>query len=377
MAMRIAPFATEQFYALYEFNTPHLLSVSDCETITIAELLALSGRSLDDLGRLKLGYTESQGDPGLRAAIAATYENLTPEDIIILTSPEEGVYLTTRNFLEPDDEVIVLTPAYDSLLNLAQHISGNVKTWPLNPTETGWELDLDRLETITSPSTKLIVVNFPHNPTGFLPTGEQLSAVIEIAQKHGTWLLCDEMYRGLELVGRPTLPSAADLYERAIVLSGLSKSYGLPGLRSGWLAVTDKAARHALINWKFYTSICPPAPSEFLALAALEARQTLVNRSLTLVEKHVALAADFFAQHTSFFHWRAPQGSSVSLAELNIPSALDYCHRLAKEAGILLLPGVCLGANDRTVRFGFGRSSFPQDLAAYNKVINTGHLAEI
>lgn len=370
--MQIAPFATEHFYALYEFITPHLLSVSDCETVTVEELLAMSGRSLGDFGRMKLGYTESQGNPALRQAVAATYERVTAEQTIILSSPEEGIYLTMRSILEPEDEVIVLTPAYDSLINLAQHVSDNVKLWPLQQSDNGWALDLERLETLAGPQTKLIVVNFPHNPTGFLPTVAELAAVVEIAQKTGAWLFCDEMYRGLELGGRPSLPSAADLYERAIILSGLSKVYGLPGLRSGWLVAADKAVRDSLINWKFYTSICPPAPSEFLALAALEARETLVGRSLALVEKHVALAADFFREHDDFFQWKRPQGSSVSLAEVNVPSALDYCHRLAQEAGILLLPGSCLGAGERMVRFGFGRAAFPQDLAAYQKVIKTG-----
>jgi aspartate/methionine/tyrosine aminotransferase len=370
--MNIAPFATEQFYALYEFNTPHLLSVSDCDTMTVGELLALSGRSLDDLGRLQLGYTESQGDPVLREVIADTYEDVTAEQVVVLTSPEEGIYLTMRTLLEPGDEVIVLSPAYDSLRNLAEHVSGRVHLWPLTATETGWELDLDALEGMVNDNTPLIVVNFPHNPTGFLPTAEQLSAVIAIARRYDTWLFCDEMYRGLELEGRPSLPSAADLYKKTIVLSGLSKVYGLPGLRSGWLVIRDKAVRDSLINWKFYTTICPPAPSEFLALAALEARDALVDRSLSLVEKHLELAGEFFKRHNDFFQWRRPQGSSVSLAEINVPSAADYCHRLAKEAGILLLPGSCLGAGERTVRFGFGRATFPADLDAYNKILDAG-----
>lgn len=369
--MQIAPFATEHFFALYEFNTPHLLSVSDCEAVTIAELLTLSGRSLEEFGHLKLGYTESQGSPALRAEISATYDMVTAEQVIILTSPEEGVYLTMRSLLEPEDEVVVLTPAYDSLINLAENISGNIRRWPLRPTETGWEMDLEMLSTLVGKRTRMIVVNFPHNPTGFLPSIEAFTALIEIARKQNTWLFCDEMYRGLELAGRPSLPSAADLYERAVVLSGLSKVYGLPGLRSGWLVVRDQAVRKAIINWKFYTTICPPAPSEYLALAALEAREILIGRSLKLVEKHVALATDFFANHSRFFHWRRPQGSSVSLAEVNVPSSLEYCHRLAQDAGILLLPGVCLGAGDQMVRFGFGRASFPQDLSAFDQVLNT------
>ncbi len=371
--MEITPFTTEHFYALYEFNTPHLLSVSDCETMSVAELLQLSGRSLEAFGKLKLGYTESQGDPALREAIAGTYESVTAEQIVVLTSPEEGIYITMRSILEPEDEVIVLTPAYDSLKNLAQHITNQVHLWPLLETEASWDLDLAALERLITPKTKLIVVNFPHNPTGFLPTVDQLKTIVNLAQKNNCWLFCDEMYRGLELSGRPSLPSAADLSDKAIVLSGLSKTYGLPGLRTGWLTIADQARRDSIINWKFYTSICPPAPSEFLALAALEAGDKLISRSLALVEEHVTLAANFFARHNDFIHWKRPQASSVSIAELNVPSALDYCHKLAQEEGILLLPGACLGAGDSMVRFGFGRATFPQDLAAYDRVLNANH----
>ena len=371
--MEITPFTTEHFYALYEFNTPHLLSVSDCETMSVADLLELSGRSIESFGNLKLGYTESQGDPALREAIAATYESVTAEQVVVLTSPEEGIYITMRSILAPDDEVIVLTPAYDSLKNLAQHITNHVHLWPLLETEISWDLDIEALEKLITPKTKLIVVNFPHNPTGFLPTIDQLKSIVDLAQKNDCWLFCDEMYRGLELAGRPSLPSAADLYDKAIVLSGLSKTYGLPGLRTGWLVIANQARRGSIMNWKFYTSICPPAPSEFLALAALEAGETLISRSLALVEKHIVLAAEFFARHNDFIHWKRPQASSVSLAQLNVPSALDYCHKLAQEEGILLLPGACLGADEQMVRFGFGRSTFPQDLAAYDRILQAAH----
>ncbi len=208
--MKIAPFDIEQYFARHEFNIPYLLCASDCETISVAELLEMSGRSEADIGALKLGYTESQGDPALRAAIANTYSGVSAEEIVVLGSPEEGIYLVMNTLLEPGDHVVVLTPAYDSLLNLALHVSGNVSRWDLKPGDDGWEIDLDELATLVSSRTKLVVVNFPHNPTGFLPDHNQLRTIAEIAQRNGAWIFCDEMYRGLELNGLDSLPSMVD-----------------------------------------------------------------------------------------------------------------------------------------------------------------------
>ncbi|MCP4423241.1 MAG: aminotransferase class I/II-fold pyridoxal phosphate-dependent enzyme [Chloroflexi bacterium] len=367
--MRIAPFEIENYFDQYEFSTPHLLCASDCETMPVAELLAMAGMSLDDLGRLRLGYTEAQGNPELRTAVAQTYQSIQSDQIVILGSPEEGIYLTMRALLEPGDHVIVLTPAYNSLLAIAQHITGNVSQWEIQATSTDWQIDINSFERLITPETKLIIVNFPHNPTGFLPTLERFQTIIEIAKKHNTWLFCDEMYRGLELNGAETLPSAADLYHRAIVLAGLSKVQGLPGLRSGWLVIQDAKIRAQLQNWKHYTSICPPAPSEFLALAALKAQDQLVARNRKLIAQNLKTAVPFFQHWPQLFEWRPPQAGSVALVGLNAPSATDYCHQLAKEAGVLLLPSSYLDYGDQHVRVGFGRADFADNLTVYERYL--------
>jgi aspartate/methionine/tyrosine aminotransferase len=369
--VNIQPFATETFFARYEFSTPHLLCASDCETLTTGELLRLANMDAADLLEQRLGYTDSQGDPALRAAIAALYDNISPEEVVMLGAPEEGIYLTMRTLLEPGAHVVALTPAYDSLLNLAEHISGNVTRWPMRPTPGGWALDPAELAGLMRPDTRLVIVNFPHNPTGYLPAAETFAALLNIAGAHGAWLLCDEMYRGLEQNPADRRPSAADGYERAIVLSGLSKTHGLPGLRVGWLIVRDAATRAALINWKHYTTICPPAPSERLALAALRAHTPLVDRSRGIIAANLQLAEAFFARHAARFDWRPPQAGSVALVGLRgVASATAYCHELAREVGVLLLPGPYLGAGDDCVRFGFGRLGFGAALGQYDRYLS-------
>ncbi len=372
--MEIAPFSLEDYFARYEFEVAHNLCASDCETVTVAELLQMARVEMDDFGRLSLGYTESQGHPELRAAITATYDDVDAGDVVVLAAPEEGIYLTMRALLEPEDEVVVLAPAYNSLRNVPEHICGEeqVRLWEITPTESGWELDLDQLETLLTPQTKLLVVNFPHNPTGYLPEPSDFEAIVDAARQRGIWLFSDEMYRGLEVGDAVRLPSAAGLYERSIVLAGLSKVHGLPGLRSGWLVIHDAELRERLINWKHYTSICAPAPSEFLALAGLAAQEKLATRNRNIVEQNLAAADDFFAAWPETFTWRRPQAGSVALVGVNRPSATSYCQRLIEEAGVLLLPGPYLGYDDGHVRFGFGRADFVSNLRAYEVHLHRG-----
>ncbi|MDX1664288.1 MAG: aminotransferase class I/II-fold pyridoxal phosphate-dependent enzyme [Candidatus Promineifilaceae bacterium] len=370
--MEIAPFSLEQYFARYEFEVPYNLCASDCESVTIGELLQLADISLSDFSTLQLGYTESQGHPELRAAIAALYEQVDSEAVVFLAAPEEGIYLTMRTLLEPGDGVIVLTPAYDSLFNVAAHICGeeNVQAWPIVPgEEAGWALDLDALERLLTPQTRLLVVNFPHNPTGYLPDRERFETLVEMARRQDIWLFSDEMYRGLEYDEHDRLPSAADRYERAITLAGLSKVHGLPGLRAGWLVVHDDALRERLINWKHYTTICAAAPSELLALAGLAAQPQLVARNLNIINGNLLAADAFFARWPDHFRWRPPHAGTVALVGVNTSSATAYCERLVRRAGVLLLPGPYLGSDDQHVRLGFGRADFAYNLRQYENYL--------
>ena len=371
--MKITHFATEHFFAKYEFTTPYQLCNSDCETVSVNELLQMAGIPLADFGQLSLGYTESQGDPQLREAIAACYQKVQPEEVIELGTPIEGIYLAARAILNPGDEVVVLCPAYDALINMFQHVVGvdHVKLWRFKPGLTQWELDFDELEALVTPQTKLVVVNFPHNPTGFLPSLSQLEQLINTVNKHGLVLFCDEMYFGLVHAGTPGIPSVADVCQRSVVLSGLSKTYGLPGLRSGWLIVHDRELRENLYNWKFYTSICPPAPTEFLAATALKVREQLRLRSLDQVETNLKLADAFFAQHADIFTWRRPLAGSTALVEMDVPSVEAFAEKMAQEAGVPIQPATTLGWDDHAFRMGLGRKGFNNALEKFEEYLTS------
>jgi aspartate/methionine/tyrosine aminotransferase len=379
--MKIKPFFTERFFAAHEFTAPYLLSASDCESLTVDEVLQLARVSWETLGRLRLGYTESQGAPVLRERVATMYTSATADQVIGLSAPEEGIFLTMHALLQRGDEVIVLSPCYDSLANVAEYLGCRVFPWPLleigassagdaPPEGSGsWQLDLGTLEKLVTPRTALVIVNFPHNPTGYLPSHGEWRALVQIVERAGAWLFVDEMYRGLEYDPSARLASGCDLYQRAITLGGLSKTYGLPGLRTGWLVLQDTDLRERLLGWKDYTTICASAPGEVLAEIALRVAEQLAERNRQIIQDNLALAEPFFTRWQSVFRWNRPQAGSVALVGLRGRSAQEFSSRLVAERGVLLLPSTGLGFGDSHVRFGFGRLSFPDALAQLDRYL--------
>jgi aspartate/methionine/tyrosine aminotransferase len=223
--MRIEPFALERYFAAHEFSARYLLSASDCEALRLSELLDLADpETLRWWEDLVLGYTESQGHPLLRQEIARLYRTAGPDDILV-AAPEEAIFIAMNALLGPGDHVIVISPAYQSLYEIAISLGCRVSRWPVELHGDEWRLDPDRLGGLCSPSTQLIVVNFPHNPTGYLPAREVLGQIVEQAARYGIPIFSDEMYRLLEYDGGRRLPSLIDVYDGAIVLSGLSKTF--------------------------------------------------------------------------------------------------------------------------------------------------------
>jgi aspartate/methionine/tyrosine aminotransferase len=325
---------------------------------------------------LRLDYTESQGASALRDLIAEGYEHVGQDDVIGLSAPEEGIFLTMHALLEPGDEVIVLSPCYDSLANVASYLGCRVVRWslaevPEPPDGPGsWRLDFDTLASLLTLHTRLVIANFPHNPTGYLPTHQEWRSLVNMVAKIGAWLFSDEMYRGLEFDPADRLSSGCDLYERAISLCGLSKTYGLPGLRVGWLALQDVALRDRILGWKDYTTICASAPSEALAQIALSTGETLAARSVQIVRDNLGLADPFFARWREVFRWNPPLAGSVALVGLRSGSAMAFCQQLLGEQGVLLLPSGGLGFGDGHVRFGFGRLAFPVALDQLDRYLS-------
>jgi aspartate/methionine/tyrosine aminotransferase len=378
--MEIMPFVTERFFAAYEFTAAHTLSASDCETLTVRELLELAGTGPECLLDLTLGYTESQGKPQLRERIAATYDGVSAEEVVVLAAPEEGIFLTVHALLEPGDEVVVLTPCYDSLSNVAAHLGATVVPWPVTDAgDHSWRLDIEQLEASFGPRTRVVIVNFPHNPTGLLPPREAWETIVELAAKRGVWLLSDEMYRGLEPASVGPLPSACELTDRVVTLSGLSKTHGLPGLRMGWLVVPDGSLRERIEAWKDYTTICAAAPSEALAEVALGISGALAARSRDTIRSNLELVGSWCSATKHGLDWYPPVAGPVGLVRLpEGVSATTLSRRLFAATRTLLLPATGMGLkDDRHVRLGLGRRGFPAALEALDRFLGSTALADL
>ena len=360
--MKISPFQLERYFARYEFSTPFLLSSSDCEPLALRELLSLSdAESLGLWEALGLGYTESQGHPLLRAEIAKLYGQVGPEDVLVVT-PEEGIFIAMNVLLERGDHVIVTYPGYQSLYELARSLGCDVTPWIPEKGHT-WRFDLDQLKSSIRRNTRLIVANFPHNPTGSTLKRDQFRELLDLARERGIAVFSDEMYRLLEYDRSANPEPACDVYENAISLFGMSKTFALAGLRIGWLATRNRAFLQDFAAFKDYTTICSSAPSEILAVMGLRARAAIITRNLDIIRHNLSLLDSFFDRHADVFEWLRPEAGTVAFPALRLPQKIaDFCAGLVEKKGTMLLPADVYDFPGNHFRVGFGRRSLPQAL---------------
>jgi len=357
--MELPPFKLERYFAKYEFNTQYLLCSSDCESVSIAEVLALEPGAAQKFQSLWLGYTESQGGPSLRQAICGLYETIQPEDILVHSGAEEAIFLFMHAVLEAGDHVIVHSPCYQSLAEVARTIGCDVSPWTARE-ENRWALDIAELGLMVQPNTKAIILNTPHNPTGYLMSRTDFESVYRFAGENGLLLFSDEVYRESEYDPADRLPAACDLGDHAVSLGVTSKSYGLAGLRIGWIGTKNRDIYQRMASIKDYTTICNSAPSEFLAEVALRNRQKLVDRNLDIIQHNLAIMDGFFQRHAQFFSWIRPRAGSMAFPHYLGGDVESFCNDLVRKAGILLLPGTMYEDRSNHFRLGLGRKNLPQ-----------------
>lgn len=368
--MEIPPFQLERYFAKYEFSTRYLLSSSDCESLSQRELLSMADSGMVDLWeKLKLGYTESWGHPLLREEITNIYQGVDQLEVLVVV-PEEGIFLLMHALLAPGDHVVCTFPGYQSLYEVARSIGCEVSIW--EPDEgRGWYFSVEELAELIRTNTKLVVANFPHNPTGFMPSKDEFISLVELVRDQGAYLLSDEMYRFLEVDPGMTLPAACELYERAFSLFGLSKSFGLPGLRIGWLASQDSQALGRSSMLKDYTTICSSAPSEILAIIALRNKFRIIDQQVKRIRKNLAVLDNFFGKYQEQFSWNRPKGGSICFPRmLFVENTHTFCEKLVADAGILLAPSRVFQYGDHHVRVGFGRENLPQVIELFGEYLD-------
>jgi aspartate/methionine/tyrosine aminotransferase len=371
--MQLNPFKLERYFARYEFSAKYLLCSSDCESLSIGDLLAYEPGADEGLKRCWLGYTESSGAPSLRQEISHLYAGIQPDQVIVHNGAEEAIFLFMHAMLQPGDHVIVHWPCYQSLSEIARSIGCEVTFWEAR-LENKWTLDLDELKSSLRPNTRAIIVNTPHNPTGYLMSRDEYDALNLLAQERGILLFSDEVYRELEYDPVERLPSACEINPSAISLGVMSKAYGLAGLRIGWIATHNESVLVRMAALKDYTTICNSAPSEYLSELALRHRGRIIGRNLRIIQDNLRLLDALFASHAGRFDWVRPKAGPIAFPRLLDGEVEQFCHQLVTRSGVLLLPGTMYDHPGNHFRLGFARRNMPEGLEKLEEFLKTSSI---
>jgi len=353
--MRLEEFALERMQSTYENQVSFNLSESGVHPLRLREIVddEATHAALMDAA---ICYSQSNGTVPLRTTIAALYPGATADHIQVTTGGSEANYITTWNLVEPGDEVVLMVPNYMQTGGLSRAFGGTVKEWPLvmSGTPGRWGIDIAQLEHLVSDRTKLIIICNPNNPTGARFVEGDLDRIAAIAAKHGAWILSDEIYRGAERDGRET-PSMWGRTDRVIVTSGLSKAYGLPGLRIGWI-VGPPPRVAAFWSYHDYTTIAPAALSDFLARHVLEPsrRARILARTRGILNENFPVLDGWLAAHGSLFSYAPPDAGAIAYVRYHHPiNSTDLVTRLRTEQSTLIVPGDHFGM-DGYLRIGYG-----------------------
>ncbi len=362
-------FRLETHFSKWEFKAKYHMTASDAQSLSLRELLAMATpQQREEFEGLWLGYTETYGAPDLRETIATLYNNRSAQDVLCFAGASEGIFAANSVLLDSDSHAIVVTPNYQSHETLPLAICEATGV-PLDA-DDNWSLDIDRVAAAIRPNTRLVTINFPHNPTGTILPLDRYQALITLCRKHGIYILHDEIFHGLGPTGTEHLPYVTDVYERGLSLNVMSKSYGLPGLRIGWIACADAQVISKMERMKHYLSICNSGPSERLTQIALHNRDKLLGRNCAIVDENLPQWDAFFARYPDLFDWRRPDGSCMAFPRYKGADGVEaFCRSLVQDSGVLFLPSIIyrseLGETpvDR-FRLGYGRRGLDEGIAA-------------
>ena len=340
----------------------HNLSPSFGEPLTVAELLDLEPGGADALSALALDYTGVDGSAALRSAISGRMLDLSAEDIVVTSGADEAIALLLMALVEVGSRVVVQTPAYLPLRSVAAWRGAQIFGLPCRE-EAGWAIDLDQFEALCQRGCRVAILNIPHNPTGYTPSAAEIATILEILDRTGGWLIVDEVYAGM-----PPDPDAwvpfASRHPRCITLNGLSKSYGLPGLRVGWIASRDREAIGLVKRLRQHFNSFTAGPSQFLAEIALNHTDAIHRRNWEIAALSRDALTEFLAGHEDRFSWIPPTGGVNAFVRWHgAGGTKKLSDRLLEEAKLLLAPSLYFGAGDDHVRIGFGKRDLGQGLA--------------
>jgi aspartate/methionine/tyrosine aminotransferase len=362
--LKFVPFELERWQSTWENRVRFNLSESGVHPLTIQELLGLAGASAMPLLEVRLGYSQSNGTDVLRERIAALYPGASPDQVLVTTGSSEANFVTAWRLVEPGDKVAVMMPNYLQTWGLAQNFGAQVRPFHLHEKE-GWEPYAEEIRTAITPGTKLVVVTNPHNPTGHVLTDASRTLILERCREVGAWLLADEVYQGAERDGKTT-QSFWGSYDKVIVVNGLSKAYGLPGLRIGWIVAPAAFSMDAWTRHD-YTTIGPSGATDHLAAVALDprVRDKLIERTRRILHANYPVMEAWLKSFGDTFTWVPPQAGAICWARYRqAMPATEVVEKIRAQHSVLLCPGEHFGSPG-FLRFGYGgdMQHFQQALA--------------
>jgi aspartate/methionine/tyrosine aminotransferase len=356
--VKIEPFALERWMTAHELSASYDIAESGILPLSTNDLLAFERPEerqaiLEGLLDTPLGYSGASGSLELRNTLANTYRDCGSENILVTTGAIEANFLLFNVLLDPGDHVVAVNPAYQQLNSVPRAVGAEVVLWRIGP--ESYRYDLDELERLMTPRTRLIVVNTPHNPTGAMLSEEELGRVYGLAESVGAWVLCDEAYRWLEVPSGDTFaPPAFEYGPSAISVGTISKPFGLPGLRIGWMTAPAEIVTECW-SMRDYTSLSPGKLSDALAILAFKHRDRIVERNRKIISQNLEATKRFVEERSEFVSWTPPRGGLLALLryELDMPS-LEFANRLSEEHGVMLAPGSAFGF-EHHLRIGIGQ----------------------
>jgi aspartate/methionine/tyrosine aminotransferase len=358
--MRPNPFKLEKYLEKYEFKAKYILGASDCESFQLNDILSKKKRFL--LDSKKLGYSQAKGNFFLRKEITKLSTCSKPEEVVVC-APQEGIFLVFNSLLKEGDRTIVQVPCYQSLCEIPKALGSEVIAWEPISQENNWKWEIEFLKEKVDKHTRLIVVNSPHNPTGFTFSRKEYNEILGIAEEFGCFVFSDEMYRLLEYNQQDRLPIGSDVYDNCVSLSGMSKTFGLGGLRIGWLGTKNQTILNRIMDIKDYTTISNNVLGEYVAMVALQKREKLLSRNRGIICNNLKVLDSFFSRYQSSFIWSKPKAGSVAFVKtIFSKTAEDFCEELVDQKSVLLVPRTEFNYGNNHFRLGFGRQNLPEGL---------------
>ena len=358
--MKIERFELERWMTRWELDVDYDICESGILPLSLNELYSLigsgpAGELQTAIATMPQAYSEARGTIALRSALAATYADVTPDDVLVTTGAIEANFLAFNVLLNPGDHVVAVSPAYQQLHSVPRAIGAEVDLWDVSIDGGGFAYDLDRLEALLRPDTRMIVINTPHNPTGAILDSAQLDRVLDLARERDAWVLSDEAYRWLEHTGGEALVEPArNRYEKAVSVGTMSKPFGMPGLRIGWFAANADLANRA---WALrdYISLSTSKISDEVARVAIEHREAILPRNAAIMAANLAFARTWFADHADLASWSEPRAALLAVMRYTAPvDSTVLADRLACEAKVMLAPGSAVGLEGH-LRIGIGQ----------------------